>query len=69
MIVHPLMTFAMLNFSLVADGDLTSGPKAGAPVPPLPLTMMVGEGKTKKVNMPAERQDLLTVYAFIPAAA
>ncbi len=57
--------FAGLAAQALADVD--SGPKTGDPVPPLKVTVVVGDDQGKEIDLAKAREEKPTVYCFVPA--
>ena len=62
-----VLTLAILAAPLLADDDLTSGPKKGAKLPALKVYNCTGDDKEKTTDHVAARKDKVTLYYFINA--
>lgn len=66
--MRPTMVMtAIMTLTSGAWADVSSGPKAGESIPPLPVFAASGALKEKNVDFAKERGDKPTVYVFVQA--
>jgi hypothetical protein len=58
---------ALISLTACAVADVSSGPKVGDKIPPLPVFAATGEFKDKTVDLAKERGDKPAVYVFVQA--